>query len=579
VPNYLGVDLRVDGHSYKKSIHNVAHSNQPQAQQQQQSTNTSQSPQPGLTVSSLLSTNPVSSFNQSSKITNNENITTETLTFTGLDIKLNRSKELSNSAATIKSNINANSTSSIKLRKETTLPTISVATTIHEIAHKEQQNLLHLTNFHLHSSSSNSASNQKSQQNFASSATLNVNSSTNNLVNLDKIREAGLADLSNLTFTSRVKKSYISSDYVDNKEYKALKPHNHNQHAPKVFQLNQPYLSGPSKSTENSSNPNLTITATNPLNNINNNMNAISSSNNQLNINSKGKFVNLTVKPPLNLSPNFNFLTNEPKNMHRQTAFASYYASLIEQTRSLNNNSVLGGEQAVHTFKKHRNQIDKKSRINHKKGLLINTLQVSDLNDLESHSVVNDNHSCNGDELIEISSNKITTSSNRLVDKNNQNNNNNNEIGDDNNNKLSKNIIKSSPKLLILKLSKNKLKSIKQKNEQFKKHNNNNTTSTTTSISTNENNEKNKEGENFLKQSTNKNKNAIEVKNQEVSNDFHSSSTSSCFINNFRDEQTHLKKRKISLPVSSLVNEKNSPSPLYQKLLPSLTNIINTSLV
>ena len=557
-------------------MHNVAHVNQ----QQPQSTNISQSPQPGLTVSSLLSTNPVSSFNQSSnKVSNNSNENaTETLTFTGLDIKSNRNKELSNSAATIKSNINANSSTSIKLRKETTLPTISVATTIHEIANKEQQNLLHLTNYHLHSSSSNSASNQKSQHNFASSA-LNINSSTNNLLNIDKIREAGLADLSNLTFTSRVKKNYISSDYVDNKEYKALKPHNHNHNAPKIFQFNQPYISGgPSKSVENSSNPNLTITATNPLNN-NNNMNAISSSNAQLNINSKGKFVNLTVKPPLNLSPNFNFLNNEPKNMHRQTAFASYYASLIEQTRSLNNNSVIGGEQTAHTLKKHRNQLDRKSRINHKKGLLINTLQVSDLNDLDNNFVVSDNHSCNGDELIEISSNKITASSNRLVDNNNNNNLNknkdNNDIVDDDSNKLSKKIIKSSPKLLILKLSKNKLKSIKQKNEQFKKH----VSNTTTLTATNENNVKNKEGENFIKQSANNNYTAIEVKTQEVSNDFHSTSTSSCFINNFRDEQTHLKKRKLSLPVSSLITENTSPSPLYQKLLPSLTNIINTSLV
>ena len=576
MPNYLGVDLRVDGHSYKKSIHNVVHVNQ----QQTQSTNTSQSPQPGITVSSLLSSNPVSSFNQLSKTSNNTNEnTTETLTFTGLDIKSNRTKELSNSAATIKSSINVNSSSNIKLRKETTLPTISVATTIHEIANKEQQNLLHLTNLHLHSSSSNSASNQKSQQNFANSA-LNLNTSTNNLINLDKIREAGLADLSNLTFTSRVKKSYISSDYVDNKEYKALKPHNHNHNAPKVFQFNQPYVSGHTKSIDNSSNPNLTITASNPLNN-NNNMNAISSSNNHLNMNTKGKFVNLTVKPPLNLSPNFNFLNNEPKNMHRQTAFASYYASLIEQTRSLNNNSVIGGEQTAHTLKKHRNQIDKKSRINHKKGLLINTLQVSDLNDLDNHFVVSDNQICNGDELIEISSNKITTSSNRLVDNNNNKSNNYhienkdiNNIADDDNNKLSKKIIKSSPKLLILKLSKNKLKSIKQKNDQFKKYVSNTTC-------TNENNVKNNnEGENFLKQSANNKYNGIEVKTQEVSNDFHStSSTSSCFINNFRDEQTHLKKRKLSLPISSLITENNSPSSLHKKLLPSLTNIINTSLV
>ena len=105
---------------------------------------------------------------------------------------------------------------------------------------------------------------------------------------------------------------------------------------------------------------------------------------------------------------------------------------------------------------------------------------------------------------------------------------------------------------MILKLSKNKLKSIKQKNDQFKKYVSNTTC-------TNENNVKNNEGENFLKQSANNKYNGIEVKTQEVSNDFHSTSTSSCFINNFRDEQTHLKKRKLSLPISSLITENNSP--------------------
>ena len=421
----------------------------------------------------------------------------------------------------------------------------------------------------------------KSQQNF-SNLVLNINSnSTYNSVSGDKS-----TDYSSLTLGNRGKKNFINTDYLDNKEYRALKPHNSQHSTPKIFQFN-------SSSSPASTNPNFTLTATNALSNANATSN--NNSTHHININSKGKLVNLTVKPPLNLSPNFSFLNNEPKNTHRQTAFASYYASLIEQARSNNSSSVIGGEQSALAPKKHRNFADKKSRVgnaSHKKGIVINTLQVSDLNDLETNSL-NDNNSCNGD-LIEISTHKLSTSSNRLVDEHkhtthgfNDFNNCNNSVDDDSNNKLSKKIIKSSPKLLILKLSKNKIKLVKQKNNNQHRKNeiisSSTSSTTTTTTPTNENNNKNdneKKCETFLKQShiSSHKSTAVEVKNSEVFNDFHSTSsfTSSCFNSNFRIvEQSPLTKRNFSLPVPSLINsETKSPSSLYQKLLPSLTKII-----
>ena len=715
VPNYLGVDLKVDGHSYKKSMHNIAH-----ASQQQQQSNSPQSPQLGTLAASILSTsNPVSSSFISSNAnqqvsssssmsqshqtshkslgadinSNNNNNLAETLTLTGLDIKSNRHKELSGSAATVKSGIQsltANTSTNMKLRKETTLPTISVATTIHELANREQQNLLHLTNFHLHSSSTGASSSSallKNHQNF-SSMMLNINnsasgkdSSANLAANIDsKIREAGLSDLSNLTFSSRTKKHYINSDYIDNKEYKALKPHNHNQNAPKVYQFQQPYIaaaantnnanSGSKLSSDNpTANPNFTITASNTLGNAG----GATSSTNQNSSSSKGKLVNLTVKPPLNLSPNFNFLNNEPKNLHRQTAFATYYASLIEQTRSMSNtttttynnnnnnnnnqnnnvennvvstvntnqNSGGGGGAQTPLLKKQRHQLDKKSRqASNKKGLLtINTLQVSDLNDLDSNSILEINSS-HGDDLNELSSHKLAASTaSRLVNEINDTDNTENNLNINSNKKkinnngkrtthLSKKLVKSSPKLLILKLSKNKVKTTTPHPSDENKNStttitaitSNTTTTTFTTITTTNNTVETvsniEKSENFLKQCPT---NTIEVKHDEVSKKYknlHSTTSStttpssysacSCFTNNFRSEdnsntiinnnnaktinknETLLSRRKASLPVSPLINTHNNnhnskkikaPSQLYQKLLPSRTNIITTSIV
>ena len=119
-PNYIGIDLKVDGQAYKKPYQYTPPSNS-QNNQNNQNVNTS-----------IL-------FN-AQQIKRPSSTEAESLTSSIIELKTSRNSNKLTTSSSFSSN-------SFRLRKETTLPTISIVNSIHELAQKEKQNLSHLSSY------------------------------------------------------------------------------------------------------------------------------------------------------------------------------------------------------------------------------------------------------------------------------------------------------------------------------------------------------------------------------------------------------------------------------------------------
>lgn len=192
-PNYIGIDLKVDGQAYKKLQHQLSSSNSaPTTNSNTSSTNNNNS----SPSSQGISKTPISSD-------------AETLTLSGLELKQSRnplsissnSPALSNSASK-----QLNSNSGLKLRKETTLPTISIVNSIHELAQKEQQNMTHLSNYHKTIQSLNNTTGYllSSNSNDSKLKDTSLNDLSNSLIIKRKSNEDKLASLRPLNGSNKM---------------------------------------------------------------------------------------------------------------------------------------------------------------------------------------------------------------------------------------------------------------------------------------------------------------------------------------------------------------------------------------
>ncbi|CAF0875314.1 unnamed protein product [Brachionus calyciflorus] len=127
-PNYIGIDLKVDGQSYKK------------AHQSLNTTNT-QNNQINNNLSQSFSNNNNSQQIKRPKSTEQPHSPVSSI----IEIKSNRNSNTT--ATTTTNNNNSQSTNNLKIKKESTLPTISIVTSIHELAQKERQNMSHLSSY------------------------------------------------------------------------------------------------------------------------------------------------------------------------------------------------------------------------------------------------------------------------------------------------------------------------------------------------------------------------------------------------------------------------------------------------
>lgn len=423
VPNYIGIDLKIDGHSYKKPIQQTL-----------------------INLCNNNNNNP-SSHTISNKKKDNESEVN--LSLSGSEIKSTRNTIVSaiNNKATTTTPTTTLSTpisTSIKLRKETTVPTISIANSIQELAQKEIQTQNHLANYQ----------NQYRSHNNLSNISYNYL-----LPNPEKsIKRSNLA---------------LSKEEVDVKEQKNKTM----QSIPKLFQFppnastntNQnnnfkasPTLTNSHLSTfETNSISNQTVSAK-PLNSLASTSNSIiqppplppsssiSGQSNPIKLN-KGK---LEFKPAFESYPNINKIENYflySKNLNRQKSFANYYATLIEQDKLRNRFIEQQAEENSEILVEKSNEkiLSKENRSK----LVCSSLQVADLNDLfisEYDYEINEQRNLADrikanvkfNDLTELEENEEEIDP-KIVNKTT---------------KLIKNRPHTSPKIIILKLSKNKNK-------------------------------------------------------------------------------------------------------------------------
>lgn len=131
-PNYTGIDLKIDGQACKKSHYAYSGSSLCPLNNTNNSSNNSN-----------INSNNVSQLTSFESLKLTRQVSTEEPT--PLSIIELKSCRNSNTKQKLK---NYNYTSnSFRLRKETTLPTISIVDSIHGITNKEKQNISHLSNY------------------------------------------------------------------------------------------------------------------------------------------------------------------------------------------------------------------------------------------------------------------------------------------------------------------------------------------------------------------------------------------------------------------------------------------------
>jgi hypothetical protein len=416
VPNYLGVDLKVDGHSYKKAHQSNNNNVLATSSTTASTTTTTTTTQPTSTsnVNTTSTTSTINNSSSSSMITkdtistnnnkNNPKDLTISETLTPLDIK------------PFSKNFNSS-----KMRRETTLPSISIATSINELAHKEKETLSHIANVYHKPARSYDKSYSIKETNAVDLSHLQINNRTQNkkINNLNNINE--VTNSSNEfkdTTTSTTPQPHLPTTN------KYLKPITN---VPKVYQFHQP-SADPSKSS--------LITTAEYSNQMKEQQQILHKQQQEKNAGILNAATNsslgsgsqiappvkqgnlVTFKPPILLTPSIN----------RLTAFNNYYTSLIESKKddnNINNNNNKERLKSINNLNSNQEKLT----------LNINTVVASDLNEFNSLSLMNLSSNLNDDLMImkqRKSRNKVSKSVNDCY--NNQ--------------------IDNASKLLILKLSK-----------------------------------------------------------------------------------------------------------------------------
>ena len=442
VPNYLGVDLKVDGHSYKKAqqfnnnnsntTNNNVSTTTATTSVTQPITSTSNVNNTSTTTATTTNTNSTSSINTKEIITaniskNNAKDSTVCETLTPLEIK------------PFNKNFNSN-----KMRRETTLPSISIATSINDLTLKEKEAQNHISNIYHKPTRIYDKTYSIKEANVIDFAHLQINNRTstkkiNNLNNNNNNNNSN--NNSNNETTNELKESNNTSltpqpQIPQSNKY--LKPITN---VPKVYQFHQPSTDH-SKSTlittaeySNQMKEQQQLQQQQQHDKNNGILNAATSS-----IGSGGNHIShivppvkqgnlVTFKPPILLTPNIN----------RLAAFNNYYTSLIDSKKDNNNNNNNFLQPLINNS--HNNNNNKREKLKsitslnsnqEKLTININTVVASDLNEFNSLSLMNLN-----DEIMYTnkrkSRNKISKS-----------------VNDCYNNKIDEN----ASKLLILKLSK-----------------------------------------------------------------------------------------------------------------------------
>lgn len=126
-PNYIGIDLKIDGQAYKKHHYSNHSSNNNSIQNQ--------------TNNTIVNTNNSQACQSTTKTARPSSTEAHSPISSIIELKSQR-----NSNTSQKTTNNFTSTS-FRLRKETTLPTISIVNSINELTNKEKQNMSHLSNY------------------------------------------------------------------------------------------------------------------------------------------------------------------------------------------------------------------------------------------------------------------------------------------------------------------------------------------------------------------------------------------------------------------------------------------------
>ncbi len=433
-PNYLGIDLKIDGHSFKKGT--AQHSQSNSQAQTLPNINGSQAikrtePE-SLTVLGIdrNCTSKETTLKKDTKLINRNTSPPTATTMT---------TSPSQHASVVQVHFNRNSAEK-KEQSELPSPSISIATSIHELAQKEQKNLNQLNDYHLSlvkeiSHLDNRFKVKDSDSLLSKRRTNSINSAndllTKSISNAPKVFQL---PIDNFGGSDKRKKRYKmkkvkSVDYKNTNQFLYAE---HQQQLNHAAQLIDGQSSISSSNQENNSS----------FSNVNNSIS-----------NNKGKYV--IFKPWLFSSPNN--LNNETRNLNRQAAFASYYASLMnlkKSTSSAANVSISPSYSQVNSDNSPeiRNFIEpdineslanRKDKYNRKKKNKssskshVNTLELTDFNELSTINLSNVFSQVHPNNLVYNSS----CNNNKLE--------NNQSKEEDRTNKLSK----VSSKLLIFKLS------------------------------------------------------------------------------------------------------------------------------
>lgn len=131
-PNYTGIDLKIDGQACKKA--QIVYSNSTHGQFNSLNNNSNNLNINANTISQLASF-------ESIKLNRQTSIEERT------PLSIIEPKSCRNSNTSKKHRNNNFTSNSFRLRKETTLPTISIVNSVHGITNKEKQNISHLSNY------------------------------------------------------------------------------------------------------------------------------------------------------------------------------------------------------------------------------------------------------------------------------------------------------------------------------------------------------------------------------------------------------------------------------------------------
>jgi hypothetical protein len=508
VPNYIGIDLKIDGHSCKKP-------NQPNLQQQIATNNIV--PSAGISGSSSNSSSNNNTLSNTKK--NNES---ENLTLTGLEIKTNRNSNFTSTsksntiaasssntpgATSILTNHSNNSSSSnttTKLKKEATNASISIANSIQELAQKEVQTQNHLANYH----STYRAHNNLSNISYNYLVNLPEKNKRSNVSSSKEDEQDGGGGAVNTTAAAV---NTNTSNFISKLDQPSIKPIKTNPSIPKLFQFPSSITNGSTssmhgfKASPTLVNAHLASLDSNSFSNqplgAKLNSNLISNQQQQQqqpqqqqqqqqislsaipstipsNIakTNKGKLVKFN--PAFVSYPNISKIDNYyvySKNINRQKSFANYYATLLEQEKlrtrliekqqasaeQLNNNNITNENN------NEKKSLRKKSAKLDRERLVCSSLQVTDFKsfmfDYEyENKSNNDNDNNNNSNQNEESLN--LNALNNLDELKEEDNAEENEEGkcllktNTNDSKSNKKRPHTSPKIIILKLSKKKNK-------------------------------------------------------------------------------------------------------------------------